>query len=165
MRSYAALVAIMFICNATPAAAERVTANLNCRAEPSTGASILERLGVGQSVHVLRHDGGWAQLDRAADCWASSRYLIDDATFAAQPSRFASAETYASERSYSAKKAKTKASKTRKYASSASSGRKARRSSGNYSSQGCPCSGSKICIGPRGGRYCITSGGNKRYGV
>ena len=21
------------------------------------------------------------------------------------------------------------------------------------------------CIGPRGGRYCITSGGNKRYGV
>ena len=30
---------------------------------------------------------------------------------------------------------------------------------------GCPCSGSQVCIGPRGGRYCITSGGNKRYGV
>ena len=29
----------------------------------------------------------------------------------------------------------------------------------------CPCSGSHVCIGPRGGRYCITSGGNKRYGV
>lgn len=29
----------------------------------------------------------------------------------------------------------------------------------------CPCSGSNVCIGPRGGRYCITSGGNKRYGV
>lgn len=29
----------------------------------------------------------------------------------------------------------------------------------------CPCSGSQVCIGPRGGRYCITSGGNKRYGV
>ncbi|WP_428992294.1 SH3 domain-containing protein [Pseudoxanthomonas suwonensis] len=28
---------------------------------------------------------------------------------------------------------------------------------------GCPCSGSTNCIGPRGGRYCITSGGNKRY--
>jgi hypothetical protein len=28
---------------------------------------------------------------------------------------------------------------------------------------GCPCSGSANCIGPRGGRYCITSGGNKRY--
>lgn len=22
-----------------------------------------------------------------------------------------------------------------------------------------------VCIGPRGGRYCITSGGNKRYGI
>ncbi len=29
----------------------------------------------------------------------------------------------------------------------------------------CPCRGSRVCIGPRGGRYCITSGGNKRYGV
>lgn len=33
------------------------------------------------------------------------------------------------------------------------------------SSGSCPCSGSKVCVGPRGGRYCITSGGNKRYGV
>ncbi|MBK5071727.1 SH3 domain-containing protein [Budviciaceae bacterium CWB-B4] len=35
----------------------------------------------------------------------------------------------------------------------------------NYSGSGCPCSSGRICIGPRGGRYCITSGGNKRYGV
>lgn len=43
--------------------------------------------------------------------------------------------------------------------------------SGGYSSRGesstgsCPCNGSNVCVGPRGGRYCITSGGNKRYGV
>ena len=29
----------------------------------------------------------------------------------------------------------------------------------------CPCGSGKVCVGPRGGRYCITSGGNKRYGV
>jgi hypothetical protein len=29
----------------------------------------------------------------------------------------------------------------------------------------CPCSGTRVCVGPRGGRYCITSGGRKRYGV
>ncbi|MEJ5279803.1 SH3 domain-containing protein [Pseudomonas sp. MYb541] len=29
----------------------------------------------------------------------------------------------------------------------------------------CLCSSGNVCIGPRGGRYCITSGGNKRYGV
>ncbi len=29
----------------------------------------------------------------------------------------------------------------------------------------CPCNGGDVCVGPRGGRYCVTSGGNKRYGV
>lgn len=30
-------------------------------------------------------------------------------------------------------------------------------------SASCPCSGSKYCTGSRGGQYCITSGGTKRY--
>jgi hypothetical protein len=30
-------------------------------------------------------------------------------------------------------------------------------------SPSCPCSGANYCVGPRGGVYCITSGGNKRY--
>ena len=34
-----------------------------------------------------------------------------------------------------------------------------------YSGGSCPCGSGRICTGPRGGRYCITSGGNKRYGV
>ena len=29
----------------------------------------------------------------------------------------------------------------------------------------CPCNGGDVCVGPRGGRYCLTSSGNKRYGV
>lgn len=29
---------------------------------------------------------------------------------------------------------------------------------------GCSCGSGKICIGPRGGRYCITASGTKRYG-
>ena len=36
-------------------------------------------------------------------------------------------------------------------------------SSQTDTSDRCPCSGSDNCFGPRGGRYCITSGGNKRY--
>lgn len=27
----------------------------------------------------------------------------------------------------------------------------------------CPCSGSTLCTGPRGGKYCVTAGGNKSY--
>lgn len=37
--------------------------------------------------------------------------------------------------------------------------------SSSPSTSGCPCGSGKVCVGPRGGRYCITSGGNKRYGV
>lgn len=29
----------------------------------------------------------------------------------------------------------------------------------------CSCRAHNVCYGPRGGRYCLTSGGNKRYGV
>ena len=32
-----------------------------------------------------------------------------------------------------------------------------------YSGGRCSCSSGAVCFGPRGGRYCITSGGNKRY--
>lgn len=32
-------------------------------------------------------------------------------------------------------------------------------------SYSCSCTSGGVCIGPRGGRYCITSGGNKRYGI
>lgn len=31
-----------------------------------------------------------------------------------------------------------------------------------YAAGPCPCSRALNCVGPRGGRYCITSGGNKR---
>lgn len=31
------------------------------------------------------------------------------------------------------------------------------------STAACPCSSARNCTGPRGGRYCVTSGGNRRY--
>ena len=36
-------------------------------------------------------------------------------------------------------------------------------SSPQYYGSSCDCRAHRICVGPRGGRYCITSGGNKRY--
>lgn len=29
--------------------------------------------------------------------------------------------------------------------------------------ESCSCRSKRVCVGPRGGRYCITSGGRKRY--
>lgn len=51
------------------------------------------------------------------------------------------------------------------------SGRRARGYSGGGGARGttdsgsCPCNGGDVCVGPRGGRFCITSSGRKRYGV
>ncbi|MNE97115.1 hypothetical protein D3C80_1954150 [compost metagenome] len=39
------------------------------------------------------------------------------------------------------------------------------RQTNGYSGGGCSCSGGNVCYGSRGGRYCITSGGHKRYGI
>lgn len=36
------------------------------------------------------------------------------------------------------------------------------RAVGNTQSE-CPCGSGALCTGPRGGQYCITSGGNKSY--
>ena len=33
----------------------------------------------------------------------------------------------------------------------------------NTASNSCPCSGSKLCTGPKGGKFCYTAGGKKRY--
>ncbi len=52
------------------------------------------------------------------------------------------------------------------YSSKGKSRSSSSRSSSGYasgSSDSCPCSGSNDCIGPRGGIYCYTSVGNKRY--
>ena len=57
------------------------------------------------------------------------------------------------------------------HAHSGSRRRRARGMGGGYSARGvsddgrCPCNGGNVCVGPRGGRYCITSSGRKRYGV
>jgi hypothetical protein len=39
------------------------------------------------------------------------------------------------------------------------------RQRGPQADRGCSCSNGSVCFGPRGGRFCITSGGNKRYGI
>jgi hypothetical protein len=38
------------------------------------------------------------------------------------------------------------------------------RSGAGYTAE-CPCGSGKVCIGPRGGRFCINASGNKRYGM
>lgn len=151
--------------------------SLNCRREPEASAAISEGLARNDQVVVTERRGEWVRLTRAGgDCWVSGTFLANapvagttetgSPTTGAQGlmSTEAGSTVAAAGAGYVAGKSVRSG---KRYAGSRRRGssRSHRGSGGGYSGSGCPCSGSQVCIGPRGGRYCITSGGNKRYGV
>lgn len=129
----------------------------NCRAGPKATAQVIRGLSRGASVTVAEESGGWSRVTgRDIECWVSSPLLSARATDFKLPAASSPAPETAA------------AGTARLYAATSSARRstpRRKRRSGSYFDQGCPCSGSHVCIGPRGGRYCITSGGKKRYGV
>lgn len=111
------------------------TAGLNQRSRPS--GPVISKLSRGESVNVYERSGTWARVsaDGVAPLWVSSSHLCSGVACATEPAARIRPAT------------------------------QSRRSKLKYVDDTCPCSGSRVCIGPRGGRFCITSGGNKRYGV
>lgn len=152
--------------------------SLKCRREPDPSAVIAEGLARDDQVVVAERRGNWARLTRkGGDCWVSGSFLADapsGGNAAATGSTRSGAQgllssgaapgVAAAGAGYAVGKV---ARQGRSHAGSKRrSGPRSRRGSdGGYRGSGCPCSGSQVCIGPRGGRYCITRGGNKRYGV
>ena len=149
--------------------------SLRCRTSPIASAGVQESLNRAEPVTIVGREGDWSKLSRpGGDCYVSTAFLTDT-----RPEPGVSAERKGSSPSgtnqalgiaamsgastYSARRAVSHHAR-----STGRSGRSSRRSKRNYGydyGRGCPCSGGTVCIGPRGGRYCITSGGNKRYGV
>ncbi len=109
---------------------------LNLREQP--GGKIISSLKRGEKVQVYEQKQEWARisLDGQPQRWLSYRNLCSASNCFAPPQP---------KRDRPAPQP-------------------ARINTPEYGSS-CPCSSGRICIGPRGGRYCITSGGNKRYGV
>ena len=151
-----------------PASAAITTANVNCRLAPETSGRLVSRITAGTTVAIMSRLSKWSLVDRVkAGCWVFSRYLDDGAAISSNYSA----------PNHRAKRVSSSSRATRNHPRSNvvgySTPRKHRRSSTSQRSRGsfsygggsCPCSGGNVCIGPRGGRYCITSGGNKRYGV
>lgn len=151
--------------------------SLNCRREPDASAAVSEGLTRNDQVVVAERRGEWARLTRTGgDCWVSNAFLSSapggsgSAREAARPSAQGLISTgvgssvAAAGAGYVASKAVRSGRRHVGSRHRGSSGRR-RGGGGGYFGSGCPCSGSQVCIGPRGGRYCITSGGNKRYGV
>lgn len=151
--------------------------SLNCRREPDASAIVSEALKRNDQVVVSERRGEWARLTRTGgDCWVSNTFLSSapDGSGNATAATGSSAQglistgmgssVAAAGAGYVASKAVRSGKRHGGSRHRGSSGRR-RGGGGGYFGSGCPCSGSQVCIGPRGGRYCITSGGNKRYGV
>jgi len=114
-----------------------VNANkLNLRAQP--GEKVISSLKRGEKVQVYEQKQEWARisLDGQPERWISYKNLCSGSNCFVTPQPRRERPAPQPVRS-----------STPEYGSS------------------CPCSTGRVCIGPRGGRYCITSGGNKRYGV
>ncbi|QXG50090.1 SH3 domain-containing protein [Pseudomonas viridiflava] len=115
------------------------TDKLNLRDQP--GGKVISTLQRGDKVQVYEKKDQWVRIsaDGQPAKWLSSKSLCNGASCYA----FSKPEPVRTARP----PAQPIPSQVPSYGSS------------------CPCASGNVCIGPRGGRYCITSGGNKRYGV
>lgn len=113
---------------------------LNLRASPN--GRVIGKLAQGAAVDVHLRQDGWSRIsaDGEPERWVSSANLCSGIN--CYEPKISPAPRMSSQ--------------------PAKVSQGARRSSYDYSDN-CPCSTSRNCFGPRGGRYCITSGGNKRY--
>ena len=124
-------------------------AHAQCRARPLVKAASIVRLTRGARLDVLERRDGWVKVSpTGADCWVAEAQIDG-----APPSDVSPSALYAPGVADPAP------------ARRRSTTRRTRPPAALYGDGSCPCGSGKICIGPRGGRYCITSGGNKRYGM
>jgi hypothetical protein len=132
---------------------DRVTitaARADCRARPSRSAKRIARLASGDEVTMLDRQRSWVRVrSTGGDCWITQTAL-ESAVETAAPAAESTTELTPPPRLVSVPRPNT-----RHYT---------RRHRGYDTGGACPCGSGRICIGPRGGRYCITSGGNKEYG-
>lgn len=147
--------------------------HVNCRAAARANATVLGTLTRGQIVPVLSTSGDWSYVDPVdlPACYVKSAFLTENNALIGQSASFQRTHS-ATARAPSSRPLRyrthvsqlTNAATPRMKRSSFRRSR-SRAPSYVYSAGSCSCSGSNVCVGPRGGRYCITSGGNKRYGL
>lgn len=117
--------------------------SLNARSRPSPSARVVSHLRSGQAVKVIDARGDWIKVAQgAALVWVASSQVSSTRSLSPETTQSLFAPAAGSTKSKTAPRLRN-----------------------IYSGDTCPCSGTNVCIGPRGGRFCITSGGNKRYGV
>lgn len=119
---------------------------LNVRSNPENG-EIVERLKRGDTVLIYDRKDNWERLSKEFDNpkWVLSKYLC---TF---------------ENCFINGKLNLKNTTTNNSYSSTVIKSEPKTKNKNSYFNSCSCGSGSYCYGPRGGRYCYTSGGNKSY--
>lgn len=114
------------------------------RSLPSQTSKVVHILRDGDPVKVVSRERNWTKVvQNSLTFWVLTKHISSSARV--RPSKTRSTLV--------AKRTQRSIKKSRPL-------KRAANSSGS-----CPCGSGRICTGPKGGRYCVTSGGNKRYGV
>jgi uncharacterized protein YgiM (DUF1202 family) len=164
---------VMIFASSTVDAAFVSGSSLNCRAEPDRQAEVLGRFTRGTQLEVLERRDGWGRIeaDGTPSCWVSEQFLSEEpipeesaqAEEALRPSFEVAADpeprASTSRHTSSQRQATARSSESRPRGSSRAAPR-SRPSVGGA----CPCGSGRVCVGPRGGRYCLNSTGTRRYG-
>lgn len=135
---------------------------LNVRDAPN--GTVIDKLNRGQTVWVYESsdDKKWVRISQNKAQWVWFNSLCDSVSCYIKNDVDDTDDFdetwYTTTRTQSQSKSKIK--KTSKKQKSTTSHTYSPLSYGGGS---CPCSSSYSCVGPRGGKYCYTSGGNKRY--
>ncbi|MCT9176601.1 SH3 domain-containing protein [Acinetobacter baumannii] len=116
---------------------------LNIRDKPN--GHVVGKLGRGEKVDIYETKGNWARisLNSSSPQWLSTKLLCETDGCFKQKSRSTTSNNYQALKSHP-HHTERKQKKT-------------------YYDSDCSCAVVDYCVGPRGGHYCITSGGNKRY--
>ncbi|EHU1847460.1 SH3 domain-containing protein [Acinetobacter baumannii] len=119
------------------------TNSLNIRDKPN--GHVVGKLGRGEKVDIYETKGNWARisLNSSSPQWLSTKLLCETDGCFKQKSRSTTSNNYQALKSHP-HHSERKQKKT-------------------YYDSNCSCAVVDYCVGPRGGHYCITSGGNKRY--
>ncbi|MGE9787150.1 SH3 domain-containing protein [Acinetobacter baumannii] len=119
------------------------TNSLNIRDKPN--GHVVGKLGRGEKVDIYETKGNWARisLNSSSPQWLSTKLLCEMDGCFKQKSRSTTSNNYQALKSHP-HHSERKQKKT-------------------YYDSDCSCAVVDYCVGPRGGHYCITSGGNKRY--
>jgi hypothetical protein len=129
---------------ADPSSDQIIGEKVEGRSSPSSTSKVTHVFQNGDAVRIVKRKRKWTKvIQNGVTFWVLAKHI----------SSLAHVSPSATRSSLVARPPKKSAKKNR---TSKGTG---------FSGGSCPCGSGRICTGPRGGRYCLTSGGNKRYGV